>query len=37
MRVDFDKNALGGVDVDLKTASFVEGRVEKGEKALVGL
>lgn len=33
-RVDFDQNALGGVDVDLKPPCLVEWRVEQGQKAL---
>lgn len=31
---DFDKDAFGGVDVDLELAGFVDGRVEEGEEAL---
>lgn len=28
---NLDENAFGGVDVDLKLASLVDGRVQKGE------
>lgn len=31
---DFDEDALGGVDVDLEFAGFVDGGVEEGEEAL---
>jgi hypothetical protein len=34
MGVDFDQYALGGVDIHLQQASFVQGRVEKSEQAL---
>lgn len=33
-RVDFDQNALGGVDVDLKPPCLVEWRVEQSQEAL---
>lgn len=33
-RADFDQHALGGVDVDLESAGFVDGRVEEREEAL---
>lgn len=36
VRVDFDENTTGGVDVDLEETGFVERRVEEGEEALVG-
>ena len=37
-RVDFDEDALCGVNVDLEFASLVDGRVEESKKALwVGL
>lgn len=29
-RADFDQNTLGGVNVDLQLACFVDGRVEEG-------
>lgn len=32
--VDFDQNTLSSVDKDLQAASLVDGRVEKGKKAL---
>ena len=28
---DFDENALGGVDVDLKFAGFIDGGIEEGQ------
>jgi hypothetical protein len=34
VRVDLDEDALGGVDVDLESASFVERRVEERQEAL---
>jgi hypothetical protein len=33
-RADFDQYTLGGVDVDLQFARFVDGRIQKREKAL---
>ena len=35
LRVDFDENVVGRVNVDLKQAGSVEGAVEQHEKALV--
>lgn len=35
--VDFDEDAPGGVDIDLKFAGLVDGRVEEGKKTLVEL
>lgn len=29
-RVDFDEDALGGLDVYLEVAGFVDGRIEEG-------
>lgn len=31
---DLDENALGGMDVDLKSSRFVDGGIEEGEKTL---
>lgn len=33
-RTDFNKNAFGGVNVDLEFAGFVDGRVKESKKAL---
>ena len=33
-RVDFDQNALGSVDENLKTTGFVDGGVQEGKEAL---
>lgn len=35
--VDFDQDTLGGMNVDLELASFVDWRVEEGKEALVEL
>lgn len=33
-RRDLDQDAFGCVDIDLQSASFVDGRIQKGKKAL---
>ena len=35
VRVDFNKNIVCGVNEDLEKSGFVEGTVEKGQKALL--
>lgn len=34
MRIDFDQNAFGGVDIDLEKAGLIERRVKKSEETL---
>jgi hypothetical protein len=34
-RTDFDENTFGRMNIDLQSSSFVDGRIEKSEKALV--
>jgi hypothetical protein len=33
-RIYLDENAFSGVDIDLKFAGLIDGRVEEGEKTL---
>lgn len=33
-RADFDKDTFGGVNVDLKLASLVDGGIEEGKETL---
>jgi len=35
VRINLDKDVLGGVDVDLQQTSLVQGTVQKGEQALL--